>query len=352
MVYRNGLVIAFGTLVLVGCSAAPPRFEVGLREQIDAVRLEATTLAQGGWAIDADTMKEMSAVEAAARGDQAPLVRSFQEVAQSLDATAALNGAVRLALGDVTAASSSPAPAQGDLVRFTGASPTRTPSFSLLTRIENIRLVPVEVSPGVTRYALDLLVRYGLRAADTGAVIYDAVAFATRGPFAFTEWAENDGALFRTMLDQAYRQVAENTVDELLRVVRSPAPDAKLTEYATGYYLDPRFPPRIKRPFPVGDHEIGLGFAGTYELRDHQPELRWSAVPHRSKGWADDWAELGVPPEVLTYDVRRVLTTTASGCGGICGTRTAGPGGQAGSITENSSADCAKTSNLLTVPKH
>ena len=122
-------------------------------------------------------------------------------------------------------------------------------------------------------------------------------------PSIVERWASGEAALLKATLDNMYRQVAATVVDDVVRIYRSSDPDAPPTEYGRGYFLDAIYPPRIGKGFPMPEHAIGFGFAGTREIWSRRPLLRWSAVPHRL-GKARERERLDIPVADLRYDVR------------------------------------------------
>jgi len=344
--------------VLAACASTPPLLDERTRVDVDAVTVRPTTLAEKGWEIDEAALHQMSVAEGAARGagqgtlsaanllgsgscegwicggvalvwlttlavgavvgavhgaheadaeaairaQQAPLIRSFETVAESLDARVDLNSALVDALLD-RAVDRRPADV-GDLPVFVLGTATAPRTALLETEIRNIRFVQVNHSDGTPAYSLELFVRYTLAGPSEPQKPYVSFVYARRGPYTLSQWAHDGAEPFRRALTDAYRQLAESIVDDVAFVYRSPAGDDGTTEYALGYFLDPVYPPRIKRAFPVKAHDIGFGFASTYEVADHQPLLRWSAVPHRSKGQVDDWGTVAIAPGSLRYDVR------------------------------------------------
>jgi len=345
-------------MLLAGCASIPPLFDEDLRAGVDAVLIAPTRVADGGWQLDSASVKGMTtsagALEGGAGGalDAANLFRgscegalcgafalvwltgvatgavigavrgagaahkeqqeaerlevlrgSFDTVAASLDIAGALHvQLLQTALGASSTALPAPAGSDAGTAVSINGEPT-DPRFVLDTTVRNISLDEFKPAQGPRLYSLALFVRYRLIARDTSKTLYESYAYVRCGPWPFDVWAGNDARQLPTTLADMYRQVAETVVDDVLRIYRSSDRSAPTTEAGRGYFLDAVYPPSIGKPFPLPEHSIGFGLAGTKEIAERQPRLRWTAMPHRA-GNEHKKKEFDIPARELRYDVR------------------------------------------------
>jgi hypothetical protein len=346
-------------MLLSACASKPPLLGEDLRADVTAVSIAPTRLADGGWKLDSDSVKAMTssagalqggaggaltaanlfrgacegaicgaaalvwltavatgaligAVQGAGRAHEEQqearrlesLRGSFDSVVASLDVVGGLHAQLLQTALDVSRLAL-PVPAADDggaTVILVNGEPAE-PRYSLDTNVRNISFDAFKPPDGPTLYSLGLFVRYRLIARDDGKVLYESFAYVRCGPWSFETWARNDAQLLLTTLPNMYRQIAEAIVDDTLRIYRSNDANSPTTESGRGYFLDAVYPPSIGKPFPMPEHSIGFGLAGTQEIAERQPRLRWTAVPHRA-GNEQKKEKLDIPEKELRYDVR------------------------------------------------
>jgi len=337
-----------------GCASAPVTFDERARTALDAVQIGEVTVAKDGWGIDDDLLREASVAASAAGGalgglafvpggtcegmicgvyalvqltiasvaaivgaakgatsaaerNEAlraaqPIFETFSDVVHGLDAAeglraALLHGLTRngFAVDDNGGADT--------IARRMGAQQQTSPPV-LAIELAGVRFDEVRALGNVPQFSLGVLVRYAVVDAPTGSVHFEAFRQARRGPLPFEHWAADDAAQFRFALEELQTELADAVLDELFLVYRSDDPAAPATEFGRGYFLEPHYPPRIGRKFPLKNYEIGFGTAGAAVIRTRQPLLRWSSVPARGGKRIDDWPGDRVQAEDLRYDVR------------------------------------------------
>lgn len=165
---------------------------------------------------------------------QAGLAEAFQRTIDPLDITGTLAAQIRDALG--SARPEVPVQLAGDTAHHSGGDQTLTIRMSQLTFLE---YRPWH-SKDPTRYALALTAIATLDNPDRPAPIHhDYYSYRTEY-LPFAAWAEQDAALFRAELQQAYRQLADDIVDELFRIYRDDqSPGLARTAFARGYFIHP-----------------------------------------------------------------------------------------------------------------
>ena len=196
-----------------------------------------------------------AARDAAVRREQASLLRSFQEVATSLNVNDAMHAALRSAMAQGGSRAGETLAGTGETYALAtnGAAPAR--AFTLETEIRNIRFAESTSDSGPAEYSLEVFLQYRLLREGSGKPLYVNHGYARHGPMSVERWAERNAGRFLKALEQSYRQLAETVVDDLFLVVRSRDSGISATEYAAGYFLDPVYPPRIRRSFPVAHRQ-------------------------------------------------------------------------------------------------
>lgn len=123
----------------------------------------------------------------------------------------------------------------------------------------------------------------------------------------FHDWAEQDAALFRTELQQAYQQLSIDIVDELFRIYRDDrTPGLPRTAYVRGYFFQPLYPEPVPLSLFADKKYISDGFGRllTSEVNSRTPVIRWEAVPWRRASGESPTASPPVDPQTLRYDLR------------------------------------------------